>query len=99
MCRPHQRAMKHLALLLPDLIPGGAQRVLIDLAAWLLDRGWRVSAVILFRSEREWNLPPGVEVMASSSVSTTTARQKVTTLRASASRCPAVQPASRGGAT
>lgn len=53
----------HIALILPDLIPGGAQRVFIDLAARLQARGHRVSAIIAFRSSDAWQFPSDISVI------------------------------------
>lgn len=56
--------MKHIALVLPDLRPGGAERLTIDLARSFRDRGAKVDLVLLKeRGEFLAMVPKGVRIV------------------------------------
>ena len=56
-------SMKHVILILPDLVPGGAQRVFIDLAEKLATAGYRATAIVAFPSRQAWSFPPATKVI------------------------------------
>jgi len=55
--------MRHVILTLPDLVPGGAQRVFIDLAKSLTDAGYKTTAIVAYPSRGEWSFSPATNVI------------------------------------
>lgn len=55
--------MKHVILLLPDLVPGGAQRIFIDLANALTTAGYKTSAIVAYPCQGAWSFSPETEVV------------------------------------
>jgi glycosyltransferase involved in cell wall biosynthesis len=55
--------MRHVILTLPDLVPGGAQRVFIDLAKSLTDAGYKTTAIVAYPSRGEWSFSPATHVI------------------------------------
>ena len=49
--------------MLPDLVPGGAQRVFIDLAESLADAGYKTTAIVAYPSRQEWSFSPATNVI------------------------------------
>ena len=54
------KRQKHIALFISSLRKGGSERVLVNLAAYLSEQGWRVTMVTQYRGEVEYPLPEGV---------------------------------------
>ena len=51
----------HIAMYIGSLQRGGAERVMVNLATYLLQRGWRVTFVTTFTEEGGYPLPEGAE--------------------------------------
>lgn len=51
---------KHIALFISSLRKGGSERVLVNLAEYLVGQGWRVTMVTQYQGEVEYPLPEGV---------------------------------------
>lgn len=54
--------MRHIVLILPDLVPGGAQRIFIDLAKSLTTAGYRTTAIIAYPSQKAWTFDAATKV-------------------------------------
>ena len=52
-------ADRHIAFYIGSLKKGGAERVFVNLAAYFLSRGYRVTMVTQYRRENEFELPKG----------------------------------------
>ena len=63
---------RHIALYIGSLEKGGAQRVLVNLASYLLQKKWRVTFVTTFRMEDEFPLPEGADRVISGLTETET---------------------------
>ena len=54
---------KHIALFISSLRKGGPERVLVNLAEYLVGQGWRVTMVTQYQGEVEYPLPEGVRLV------------------------------------
>jgi glycosyltransferase involved in cell wall biosynthesis len=55
--------MRHVLLILPDLVPGGAQRIFIDLANSLTASGYKTTAIVAYPSRKAWLFSPPTNVI------------------------------------
>lgn len=58
-----ETSMRHVILILPDLVPGGAQRIFIDLARSLTDAGYKTTAIVAYPSRKAWSFSPATNVI------------------------------------
>lgn len=67
----------HIAMLIGALSRGGSERVLVNLAEYLVNRGWRVTLVTQYRKNGEYPLNPAIERVISDIAPEETGRSRV----------------------
>ena len=68
---------KHIALFISSLRKGGSERVLVNLAEYLVGQGWRVTMVTQYQGEVEYPLPEGVRRIFSEITQEETKRSRI----------------------